>query len=51
MQDFKYFFQQFSYKLILEDIFQVSLRLVEWLRRYEWNRVTRNPDSGIILRL
>ena len=49
MQLFKNFFHQFSYKLILEDIFQV--RLVEWLRRYEWNRVTRNPDSGIIIQI
>ena len=41
MRLFKYFFRQFSYKSIQEYVFQVSLKLDEWLWRYGWKKVTR----------
>ena len=38
-QLFKFFFRQFSSILFLVNMFQVSLRLVERLWRYGWNKV------------
>ena len=51
MRLFKYFFCQFSYKSIQEYVFQVSLKLDEWLWRYGWKKVTWNVTSYFIYRI